>query len=69
MNAKNMGEKYVKTLQIRINQEQSDFVDQISNLLGITPSEYVRMIINVYMSSYQGGQQNEIIGPDGDSYL
>ena len=59
MNAKNLGEKYVKTLQVRLNQEQVDFVNQISDILGITPSEYVRMVINVYMSSYGGGLKNE----------
>ena len=69
MNAKNLGEKYVKTLQVRLNQEQVDFVNQISDILGITPSEYVRMVINVYMSSYGGGLKNENEQTNSDNIL
>ena len=69
MNAKNLGEKYVKTLQVRLNQEQVNFVNQISDILGITPSEYVRMVINVYMSSYGGGFKNENEQTNSDNIL
>ena len=68
MKVKNMGEKYVKTLQIRINQDQSDFIDYVSGLLGVTPSEYVRMIINVYMSTSKG-ERNEDIQSGSDNIL
>lgn len=42
----NYGDKYEKRLTLRLTELQYDFLVKVSNLLGVTPSEYLRMSIN-----------------------
>ena len=52
----NYGDKYVKTLQVRVTADQLEFLEGISKLLGVSTSEYIRMLINIYLSSYKEGR-------------
>lgn len=64
----NYGDKYVKTLQVRVTADQLEFLEGISKLLGVSTSEYIRMLINIYLSSYKEGK-NENKPSDSDDQL
>lgn len=38
-------------LTLRLSQEQFDFLKKDADLLGVTPSEYLRMVINATMKA------------------
>ena len=44
--AKNMGTGYNNRISLRLNDEQYNFVIECSELLGVKPSDYIRMSIN-----------------------
>lgn len=44
--AKNMGTAYSNRITLRLNDEQYNFVIECAELLGVTPSDYIRMSIN-----------------------
>lgn len=44
--AKNMGTAYNNRITLRLNDEQYHFIIECSELLGVTPSDYIRMSIN-----------------------
>lgn len=43
---KNMGAKFNHRVTLRLNDEQYNFIIECSQLLGVSPSDYVRMTIN-----------------------
>lgn len=43
---KNMGANYNHRVTLRLNEEQYNFIIDCSNLLGVSPSDYIRMTIN-----------------------
>lgn len=43
---KNMGAKLNHRVTLRLNEEQYNFIIECSRLLGVSPSDYVRMTIN-----------------------
>lgn len=45
----NMGDKYEHRLTLRLTDKQFDFVVTCAELLGVSPSEYIRMSINAYL--------------------
>ena len=49
MKTVNLGEKFGHRMTLRLNDDQMNYLVRISNVLGITPSEYVRMSINSSM--------------------
>lgn len=49
---KNLGDSFTKRIDVRISDSNYIFLNEVSNLLGISPSEYVRMLINSSMVSY-----------------
>lgn len=46
MNTVNYGDKYEKRLTLRLTETQYGYLVKASTLLGVTPSEYLRMTIN-----------------------
>lgn len=49
MNKVNMGDKYTHRITLRLNDEQYSFILQVSELLGVSPSDYLRMSVNTGM--------------------
>lgn len=45
----NMGDKYEHRLTLRLTDRQFNFVVACAELLGVSPSEYIRMSINAYL--------------------
>ena len=48
---KNMGEAYTHKVTLRLNDNQYNHMIDVSNLLGVRPSDYIRMMINSSMVS------------------
>lgn len=42
-----------KRMTLRLSNEQMDFLIQMSEMTGMKPSDYVRMMINTQMYSYK----------------
>ena len=49
MNTVNYGDKYVHRVTLRLSDDQYHWLIGISKILGVTPSEYMRMSINTGM--------------------
>ena len=65
MKTVNLGDKYTHRVTLRLNQEQYDFLVKISNILGVSPSDYLRMVINSGMV----GMKNDIDTMSGGNVL
>lgn len=46
MKTVNMGDKYVHRVTLRLNEDQYEFLIKVSSILGVSPSDYIRMAIN-----------------------
>lgn len=46
MNVVNYGDDFTEKLTIRLTKHQKDVVTEMARYLGVSPSQYVRMIIN-----------------------
>lgn len=46
MKTVNLGERYTHRVTLRLNEEQYNFLIHISEILGVTPSDYLRMVVN-----------------------
>ena len=55
MKTTNLGDKYVHRVTLRLNQEQYDFVISVSEILGVSPSDYLRMWIQTGMYAQKNG--------------
>lgn len=55
MKTVNMGDKYTHRITLRLNEEQYDFLIKISSILGVSPSDYLRMVVNSGMVATRGG--------------
>lgn len=55
MKTVNMGDKYTHRITLRLNDEQFEFVTSVSELLGVSPSDYVRMCINTGLVTQKKG--------------
>jgi len=51
----NLGEKYTHRVTLRLNEEQYDFLIKVSGILGISPSDYLRMTVNTGMVATKNG--------------
>lgn len=49
MNKVNMGDKYTHRITLRVNDDQFGFLTSMSEMLGVTPSDYIRMAVNTSM--------------------
>lgn len=55
MKTTNLGDKYVHRVTLRLNQEQYDFIIGVSEILGVSPSDYLRMCIQTGMYAQKNG--------------
>ena len=60
MNKVNMGANYTHRITLRVNEEQ---LIKVSELLGVSPSDYLRMVVNSGMVSMQS-QQPSVFGSE-----
>ena len=51
----NLGDKYTHRVTLRLNEEQYDFLIKVSGILGISPSDYLRMTVNTGMVATKNG--------------
>lgn len=51
----NLGEKYTHRLTLRLNDSQFEYIMNVSNILGVSPSDYLRMCVNTGMVACQQG--------------
>jgi antitoxin component of RelBE/YafQ-DinJ toxin-antitoxin module len=49
MKTVNYGDKYQHRITLRVTDEQMEYLAKVSEIMGVTPSEYIRMTINVAM--------------------
>lgn len=63
MNKVNMGANYTHRITLRVNEEQYNFLIKVSELLGVSPSDYLRMVVNSGMVSMQS-QQPSVFGSE-----
>lgn len=49
MKTVNLGDPYAKRMTLRLSEPQMEFLQKISGLMGVSPSEYIRMAINTQM--------------------
>lgn len=55
-------------ITLRLNDDQFNFVKNSSDALGVSPSEFLRMVINLTMSTTKGVEE-QIIAPVMDTYI
>ena len=55
MKTVNLGDKYTHRVTLRLNEDQYDFLIKISSILGVSPSDYIRMAINSGMVATRNG--------------
>lgn len=55
MKTVNLGNKYTHRVTLRLNDEQYEFLIMISSILGVSPSDYLRMTVNSGMVATKNG--------------
>lgn len=74
----NLGDKYTHRVTLRLNEEQYDFLIKVSGILGISPSDYLRMTVNAGMVATKNdsnvlkgmvGTNNENVKTNSDNIL
>lgn len=58
----NMGDKYEKRITLRLNEKQYKFLIDVSEVLGVSPSDYLRMVVNSGMVNYGDKFQKAEVG-------
>lgn len=58
--AKNLGTNYSHRVTLRLNDDQYNFLIEIAKVLDVTPSDYIRMVINTGLVATDGDIQNMI---------
>lgn len=55
-------------ITLRLNDEQMEFVLKDAQMFGVSPSEYIRMILNASIALYQEGMKKakEALGREND---
>ena len=59
----NMGDKYEKRISLRLNDKQYEFLIGVSEVLGVSPSDYIRMVVNsgmVQMQKAEGIEKGKV---------
>lgn len=63
MKTVNLGSKYDHRITLRLNDDQMNYLVMISNVLGVSPSDYMRMSLNAAMVQFQkeavGSHEND----------
>lgn len=58
MKTVNYGEKYTHRVTLRLNDEQYNYLIDISKILGVSPSDYMRMVINATLMTDKKGYED-----------
>lgn len=63
----NLGSNYSHRITLRLNDEQYKFVMDVSDTLGVSPSDYLRMCVNTGLSAMKKSTANmEVVGTHED---
>lgn len=65
MKTVNYGDKYTKRLTLRISERQLEWLVKVSDVFGVSPSDYLRMVINTSMVSTQKSVDTMLSGMVG----
>lgn len=60
MKTVNLGDKYTHRITLRLNEEQYEFLIKVSSILGVSPSDYLRMAVNSGMVATKNGLLDEL---------
>ena len=55
MKTVNLGDKYTHRVTLRLNEDQYEFLIKVSSILGVSPSDYLRMTVNSGMVATKNG--------------
>lgn len=55
MKTTNLGDKYTHRVTLRLNEKQYEFLIKVSSILGVSPSDYLRMTVNSGMVATKNG--------------
>lgn len=69
MKTVNLGDKYTTTVLVRLTDNQKDFLSELSSMLGVTVSEYVRMLITSNIAAYRRTIDDESKNSDSNDKL
>lgn len=58
MKTTNYGDKYTERVYVRLNKQQYEFLQEISKLAGVSPSQYVRMALDSLRVKYNSNKNN-----------
>lgn len=58
MKVVNYGKKYNKQVVVRMNEDQYEFLQEVSKLAGVSPSQYVRMLLDSLRVKYNSNKNN-----------
>lgn len=58
MKVVNYGKKYNIKINIRMNEDQYEFLQEVSKLAGVSPSQYVRMLLDSLRVKYNSNKNN-----------
>lgn len=54
-------------ITLRLTDEQFEFIKSQTDILGITPSDYIRMLVNsVFYAGKHGKDLTEVLGREND---
>ena len=56
--SKNLGTNFNHRVTLRLNDDQYNFLFDFSEIMGVTPSEYMRMVINTGLVASDGDVNN-----------
>lgn len=62
MNTVNYGTPYNHRMTLRLNDEQYNFILECAKLLGVSPSDYIRMSVNAGMVQVKELQKKGEVG-------
>lgn len=60
MKTVNYGNNYNHRLSLRLSDVQMDFILEVSKELGVSPSEYIRMLLNTVASKKVGTHSENV---------
>lgn len=55
----NLGDKYTHRVTLRLNDDQYNWLIEVANILGVTPSDYLRMSVNTGMVVTKDAQEKQ----------
>lgn len=68
MKTVNLGDPLTHRLTLRLTDKQFEYLTQVAILMGTTPSDYLRMVVNASMVSTAKSIEKMVKGEVGMSY-